>query len=397
MILSLNAGSSSLKFSLYGGPAESLLATGIVSRIGQDEATAVFEHADGGSDVNRLTPATHSVAARFLLDWLNLRIPMGEALAVGHRIVHGGSRTHHALISEEVWADIDAAATFAPLHNPPALEVIRATRDALGSHTPMAAVFDTAFFANLPEVAARYAIPWELSELYGIRRFGFHGLAHESMTRLAPGVLRRPEDQLTLITLQLGNGCSAALELNGRAVDTSMGLTPLEGLMMGTRSGSIDPTIVAFLAEREGISVNEVIDVLNSQSGLAGVSGVSSDWRDVEAAAAGGNQRAAVALGMFAYRVRKQIGAYITAAARRVDAVVFGGGIGEHSPGLRRLVLDGLEHVGIELDEVLNEERGIGETMAVGSPDSPTQVIVAHVDEMRVIAQATSDLTKGML
>ena len=389
MILAINVGSSSLKFSLF--PKDDLsepLATGAISRIGQGRPVASLE-TESDHDVLHLQGGTHESGAVEVIGWLGPRLANEDTVLVGHRVVHGGLRTEHALIDGEVEKAIESAAAFAPLHNPPALRVIRAVRQALGVGTPMVAVFDTAFFADLPEIASRYPIPWQMSERHGIRRYGFHGLAHEAMAGIAADVIGQSLDDLTVITLQLGNGCSAALVVNGRAIDTSMGLTPLEGLMMGTRSGSVDPAIVAFVAAREGVSAQAVVDILNSRSGLLGVSGVSTDWRDLEKAASEGNRRAAVAIGMFAYRVRKQIGAYLTAASGPVDAVVFGGGIGEHSAALRRLVLNDLGHLGVSLDASRNDANGSSQPRVVSPGDSPTAVLVARVDEMRGIARAT--------
>lgn len=388
MILAINVGSSSLKFSLF--PKDDLAkprATGAISRIGHGQPVAALE-AEGDHRVLHLHAGTHESAAVEVIGWLGPRLFDENTILVGHRVVHGGLRTEHALIDGNVEKAIESAAAFAPLHNPPALRVIRAVRQALGAGTPMVAVFDTAFFADLPELASRYPVPWQMSERYGIRRYGFHGLAHEAMAHIAAEVIGQSLDHLTVVTLQLGNGCSAALVVKGRAIDTSMGLTPLEGLMMGTRSGSIDPAIVAFVAEREGVSAQGVVDILNSRSGLLGVSGVSADWRDLERAAADGNGRAEIAIGMFAYRVRKQIGAYFAAAAGPVDAIVFGGGIGEHSAALRRLVLNDLGHLGVSLDASRNDANRSSQPRVVSSADSPTAVLVAHVDEMKGIARS---------
>ena len=340
-----NAGSSSLKHSVYDADRH---------RLGSGIAEGIAE------------PGAHESAAIAVIDSLGEH----RFLATGHRVVHGGTLTEHVVVDDGVISKLEQASALAPLHNPPALAVMRGVRNEMGSEVPSIAAFDTAFFSAIPDRVKEYPIPRELAHRHGIRRYGFHGLAHQSMLLHAANSLGRPPDQVSAITLQLGNGCSAALIEEGTAIDMSMGMTPLEGMMMGTRSGSIDPSIVATLAEGEELSASEAVAILNSASGLAGVSGVSSDLREIEDAANAGDERAVLAIEMFAYGIRKQIGAFL-AAAGPVEAVVFGGGIGENSERVRSTVIAGLERLGV---------------------GSEVPVLVASVDEMAVIARIVADL-----
>ncbi len=395
MIVALNAGSSSLKFALYEeidqGSEPSARAVGAVTRIHEPDPQAEASVRGAPSEAFPVDGSGHGAAVHAVLDFVRGHFPGTTVTAVGHRVVHGGEVHGHAMIDGAIEAAIERAVELAPIHNPPALDVIRRTREQLGSEVPMAAVFDTGFFADLDPRTRHYALPWDLAQRHGIQRYGFHGIAHHSMMESAGHLLERPTSGLSLITIQLGNGCSAALIHGGVAVDTTMGMTPLEGLMMGTRSGTIDPALVSLIAQREGLSAAEVTNLLNDESGLLGVSGVSSDMRDVMSAAESGNQRAALAVGMFAYRVRKQIGAFLTATGS-VDAIVFGGGIGERSSDMRRAVCEGLDHVGIDIDHAANTAHG-GGTADLSAPGAGVRTLVAEVDEMRTIAK----ITKGLL
>ncbi len=397
MILALNAGSSSLKFGVYrldekSSGAGHLVAEGLISRIGFSDASARIARVDEPAEVVSLPGHDHDRAAGFVLRWLDERDLLHGLRAVGHRVVHGGELTDHSLIDDRVQSAIERAASFAPIHNPPALAVIRHARQWFDPPVPMVGVFDTSFFAKLPSRAKYYAIPWILSERHGIRRFGFHGLAHEWMLMRGAQMLGRRPGDTTLITLQLGNGCSAAVIRSGHAVDTTMGMTPLEGLMMGTRSGSIDPALVDFMAEREEMTAAQVTALLNDESGLLGVSGVSSDVRDVSAAAEDGDERAALALEMFCYRVKKQIGAYM-AVAGPVDAVVFGGGIGEHSHSIRWRVCDDLQHLGVQIDLDASQSHDGGDA-DISDAAARVRSLVVEVDELRIIAETTASLTE---
>ncbi len=390
-LLAVNAGSSSLKYALFSVVENSDLlqeASGIVERIGRDGSRVEFVTADGARHLREERIGGHGAAARLMLEWLDGAGLLGSArsLAVGHRVVHGGSRfTAPAPIDAEVVDAIEALGDLAPLHNPPAVAAIRACRAALGDHVPMVAVFDTAFFSKLPPRARRYAIPRELADRHGIVRYGFHGLAHQYMTERATAMLERDPAELALVTLQLGAGCSAAAIDGGRPIDTTMGLTPLGGLVMATRSGSIDPSIVELLARKEGVTAADVVDLLNTESGLLGVSGLSSDMRDLAAAAADGHEDAAMAVDLFADRVRKQIGAY-AAALGRLDAVIFGGGIGEHDARMRARICDTLSILGIELDAERNRSA-VGREADIAGDDAAARVLVVPVDEMAVIAR----------
>lgn len=383
--LTVNCGSSSLKFDVLevqaGDPLVTRIARGTVERIG-DEASCTLKSGSGLIEYRRPL-ADHAEALEEAANMLQEAALMPGIEAVGHRVVHGGARFHApALIDETVIRAIEAASELAPLHNRPALAAIRAARNRLKS-IPMVATFDTAFYADLPEVAATYALPQELSERFGIRRFGFHGLAHRYMVEryqsLQPGV-----DRARLITLQLGSGCSATASQDGRPLDTSMGFTPLEGLIMGTRSGDIDPSLPLFLARQKGLSLDQVENLLNTQSGLLGISGRSNDMRDLLQAEKVGDERSALAIESFCYRVRKYIGAYL-AVLGGADALVFGGGIGEHSPELRRRICAGLEWAGPRLNDQANAE-GSGD-YRISRDGSGIEAWVFEVDEAKVIAQ----------
>jgi acetate kinase len=399
IVLTLNCGSSSLKFQVLAGdpgapPAGARrLARGLVERIG-DRATLAFQ-TEGGAALREREPVPdHEAAVRRVLAWLAVGDALGRGAAarmdaVGHRVVHGGERfTQPVLIDTDVVAEIEALEVLAPLHNAPSLAGIRAARTALGPDIPMVAVFDTAFHATMTEYAYRYAIPHELAVKHGIRRYGFHGLAYRSVLARYAELSGTPAGRATLVAFHLGNGCSAAAIKEGRSVDTSMGLTPLEGLVMGTRSGDVDPALIGHLARAEGVPAQEVERWLNERAGLLGLSGRSRDMRDLLARERE-DPRARLAVEVFCYRARKYLGAYL-AALGGAEAVVFSGGIGEHAPEVRARICAGMEWAGL----VVDPERNAG---AVGresrlSPDGarlPAYVIPA--DEERVIAQDTMD------
>jgi acetate kinase len=382
-VLALNAGSSSLKFALIDTRAGARLASGLVGEIGRPASASRFRY-DGGEAEDAPGAASHGEAVERVLGRLGAR-GLDEGLgATGHRVVHGGAAfAAPALIDDAVLETIDALRELAPLHNGPAVDALRAARAALPD-VPAVATFDTAFHAAMPEVAARYAIDPDLADRHGVRRYGFHGLAHRSMLEAyARHAGRAPED-VRVVTFQLGNGCSAAAVRGGRSIDTTMGLTPLEGLVMGTRSGDVDPALVGFLMRREDATVEEVETLLNHRSGLLGVSGRSRDMRELLEAEAAGDRRAALAVDLFCYRARKVLGSYL-AALGGADAVVLGGGIGANAPDVRARICGGMEWCGLRVDPDANA------ALVAPGPVSPAgaqpEVFVAEVDEETAIAR----------
>jgi acetate kinase len=394
-ILVLNCGSSSLKFELFSFGESSAdgtrLAEGNVGGIG-GRATIRTEVAGGGREQMEVEVADHGAATRWALQWLGANVMREPPDGVGHRVVHGGPRLFApAVIDERVLGEITAAGELAPLHNGGALDAIRTARDVLGEGVPMVAVFDTAFHHDLPERAARYAIPFDMADAHGIRRYGFHGLAHRYMSERAATLMRETPaaGELRLITMQLGSGCSAAAIRGGRPLDTSMGFSPLEGLVMVTRSGDIDPAVVRYLCEHGRMTVGEVDAWLNQRCGLLGVSGASGDVRELLARESRGGARAALAIDMFCYRLRKYIGSYL-AVLGGADAVVFGGGIGENAAEIRARTCRGMEWCGLRLDEGRNA-RVIGVEGEISADGSPVRALVIPVDEESVIARDTLD------
>ena len=395
-VLAINCGSATLKFALIetadGSTApghERQLAWGAIDRIGHN-GSIVFTASYGSQVREEATVKDHGEAVRRLLHLLK-SLGGNPPDAVGHRVVHGGDRFHQpTIVSNEVVEAIEGLSYLAPLHNHPSLAAIRAVREQLGAAMPQVATFDTAFHYALPERSARYAIPDGLAARHKIRRYGFHGLAHRYMMERYIAITGRPVAETKLITLQLGNGCSASAIAGGRPVDTSMGLTPLEGLMMGTRSGDVDPSLVVFLARREGVPPEEAEGWLNTRSGLLGVSGLAADMRDLLNAEGKGDHRAALAIDMFCYRVRKCVGAYL-AALGGADAVVFGGGIGENSPEIRTRILEGMEWCGIKLDETRNREA----ESRITADDAALHCYLVPVDEAVIIARDTARCLHG--
>jgi acetate kinase len=394
-ILVFNCGSSSLKFELIeidcqpGQQPEVVgrLARGTFEEIGPRGRITMSEK--NGHKLELLEPiADHQAAALRALDWLG---QFGSATidAVGHRIVHGGEQvTEPTSVTDATLSALNDASQFAPLHNPPAIAVLRAASEKL-SDVPAVVVTDTGFHHSLPEAARNYALPRLLAQRYGIRRFGFHGIGHAWMLERCAAMRGTHPERLNLVTLHLGAGCSATAIRQGQSVDTSMGLTPLEGLMMGTRSGDIDPAIFTFLAARQKLSPDQVERILNHESGLLGVSGISNDLREIEAAA-DHDHSAALAIEMFCYRVRKYIGAYI-AVLGHTDAIVFGGGIGEHSDTVRERVCTGLELLGIVINPETNRSAN-GREACISEKHSPIAVYVIPLDEESYIARAAARL-----
>ncbi|RKY74979.1 MAG: acetate kinase [Candidatus Latescibacterota bacterium] len=396
-ILVLNCGSSSIKYKLFDMPDGGELAGGLLERIGEE--TSLLSHRAGGRKVRvEGKVADHREGLKWVVEAL-LHPEHGtiggpsEIDAVGHRVVHGGERfTGSVLITPEVLDAVREFISLAPLHNPPNLMGIEAARELLPD-VPQVAVFDTAFHGTMPRYAYLYAIPYEYYENYHIRRYGFHGTSHRYVTLRAAQILGRPSEELKLITCHLGNGCSMAAVKGGRSVDTSMGFTPLEGLVMGTRSGDVDPAVIPFLARAEGMSADEVEEVLNKRSGLLGLSGVSNDMREVERASEAGDERAKVALEVFAYRVKKYIGAYV-AVLGGLDALVFTAGIGENSYKMREMICEGLEVFGIALDHERNR-RTVGRKEGdISREGSPVRVLVVPTDEELLIAKDTFEIVR---
>ncbi|MEJ2356852.1 MAG: acetate kinase [Deinococcales bacterium] len=375
-ILVVNAGSSSLKVKLF--PAEHSV---LVERIGADSnVVASFGPVDGHP------VARHDEALRLVLELLEGRLPAGGIRAVGHRVVHGGMRFSRPVrIDAAVEGIVDELAALAPLHNPANLEGIRAARAQLPD-VPHVAVFDTAFHAGMPARAFLFGLPVELYRERRIRRYGFHGTSHDYVSERAAALMGRPREGLKLVSLHLGNGASAAAVDGGRSIDTSMGFTPLDGLLMGTRSGAVDPGVLLHLL-RGGMDLETLDDLLNRRSGLLGLSGVSNDMRDVRAAADGGDDDARAALEVFAYRITKTVGAY-AAAMGGLDGIIFTGGIGENDARTRAESMAGLAFLGVDLDE----ERNASHARRISKNGSAVEVLVVPTDEERMIARATAEL-----
>lgn len=396
-ILVINCGSSSLKFQLIDAESEKLIAKGLCERIGIDGSKLTYAPTGGEKEETLAPMENHTDAIRLVLDALtNEKTGVVKSLdeigAVGHRIVHGGEKfAQSTLIDDEVMAAITECNDLAPLHNPANLIGINACKELMPD-TPMAAVFDTAFHQTMPEKAYMYGLPYEYYEKYKIRRYGFHGTSHSYVSKRAAEVLGKRYEDLKIIVCHLGNGASVSAVMNGKCVDTSMGLTPLEGLIMGTRSGDIDPAIIEFIAHKENKSIEEIMSLLNKKSGVLGLSdNLSSDFRDLEAGYRAGNPRAVNAMETFAYRVAKYIGAY-TAAMNGVDVICFTAGVGENSAFTRTMICQYLGYLGVELDEEANGKRG--EEIAISTPESRTVVMVIPTNEELAIARETYRLTR---
>jgi acetate kinase len=390
-ILVLNCGSATLKFQVIeigGGAADQKLARGIVDRIG-GPASFRFEAGGEVAEDKGASIADHDGAVRAVVAWLRAKPALSPIDAVGHRVVHGGDRFDQAVrIDDDVVAALEALFDLAPLHNPGAVGGIRAARKALGDGVPMAAAFDTSFHHTIPDPAALYAIPYELSVKHKIRRYGFHGLAHQyDLSRYAELNGKKP-NEVSAVTLHLGNGCSATAIRDGRSVDTSMGFTPLEGLVMGTRSGDVDPALLTYLARKEGVDAFEVESWLNQRSGLLGVSGLSNDMRELTAAYEN-NPRARLAVELFCYRARKYLGAYLAVLGGAAHAVIFSGGIGENAPMVRQMICRGMEWCGLKLDAGANASV-LGRDGCISDPRSRLRAYVIHTDEEAIIARETA-------
>ncbi|MDL0420113.1 acetate kinase [Caldifermentibacillus hisashii] len=394
-ILAINAGSSSLKFQLIEMPEEEVITKGLVERIGLNDG--VFTISVNGEKNKKVQDIpNHEVAVHLLLDQListGIIKSFNEIDGVGHRVLHGGEIfSDSAIITDEVLAEIEKLVDLGPLHMPPNISGIKVFRKIL-PNVPQVAVFDTAFHQTMPKSSYLYSLPYEYYEKYGIRKYGFHGTSHKYVTLKAAEMLGKPIEELRLISCHLGNGASIAAVHGGKSIDTSMGFTPLEGITMGTRSGSIDPALIPFIMKKTGQSAEEVINVLNKKSGLLGITGFSSDLRDIEEAANVGNERAELALTIFANHIHKYIGSY-AARMNGVDAIIFTAGIGENSAAVRERVLRGLEFMGVYWDKDLNREGG-GERF-ISYPFSPVKVLVIPTNEEVMIARDVIRLAKKL-
>jgi len=400
LVLVINCGSSSLKYELFDTTTEQVLASGLAERVGVGGGEeANLDHRPAGKDrYHREVPMPdHRVAVSVMVEALTdpehgVIQSLSDIGAVGHRVVHGGEEfTESVVIDQEVEDAIERFCELAPLHNPANLTGIRACRELL-PNVPHVAVFDTAFHQTMPRQAYIYGLPYDVYQEYGIRRYGFHGTSHRYVSAIASELLAErgiePAEQ-RIVTCHLGNGCSMAAVKGGVSIDTTMGFTPVEGLLMGTRCGDLDPALVYFLMDRLGLDTKGIDNYLNKQSGLLGVSGVGNDMRDVQTAAAEGNERAKIAVELFCYRVKKYIGAY-AAAMGGLDAVVFTAGIGENDPIVRTKSIEGLEFLGLAIDESRNSDPSLrGQIVDISTPDATARTFVIPTNEELMIARDT--------
>jgi acetate kinase len=390
-VLVLNCGSSSIKFQLRDTADHRVLARGLVSRIGEEGAQVELQR-DGSTETRRVPVPDHGRGLDLILEGLLDPASSGAGVtagvsAIGHRVVHGGTYlTAPVLLDAGAIARIEQCAALAPLHNPPALAGIREALRVLPA-TPQVAVFDTAFHATIPARAHVYALPHEYYRAHGVRRYGFHGISYQAVSQRADALLGGRLGELRVVIAHLGNGASIAAVDRGSCVDTSMGMTPLEGLVMGTRPGDVDPGVLLFMMRELGLSASEVDDVLNKQSGVLGLSGVSKDLRDVRCHAGAGDDRCRLALDLYAYRVKKYVGAF-AAAMGGLDALAFTAGVGENDPETRAQICEGLSFLGVDLDPAVNAQtRGV--ERIISAPDARVRVLVVPTDEERVIADET--------
>lgn len=394
-ILVINCGSSSLKFQLINSESEQCIAKGLCERIGIDGSVITYSPADGEKEKTVTPMPDHTEAIRLVLEALtNPKTGVVKSLdeigAVGHRVVHGGEKfAESVILDNEVMNAIEECNDLAPLHNPANLIGINACKKLM-PNTPMVGVFDTAFHQTMPQEAYLYGIPYEYYEKYKIRRYGFHGTSHSYVSKRAAELLGREYEDLKIIVCHLGNGASVSAVKNGKCVDTSMGLTPLEGLIMGTRSGDIDPAIIEFIAHKEGKSIDEIMNILNKKSGVLGLSdNLSSDFRDLEDGFDRGDENAVRAMNAYCYRVAKYVGAY-AAAMNGVDVICFTAGIGENGSLVRSMVCEYLGYLGVKLEEEANAKRG--EDLVISTSDSTTTVMMIPTNEELAIARETCRL-----
>lgn len=395
-VLVINAGSSSLKYQLIDMTDEAVLAKGLCDRIGIENSFIKQSRDDEEAVVLNKVLKNHKDAIEAVISALTdekigVIKSMSEISAVGHRIVHGGEKFNSsAIIDDKVMDAVRECIDIAPLHNPPNIIGIEACRQIM-PQVPMVAVFDTTFHSTMPDYAYMYALPYELYEKYGLRKYGFHGTSHKYVSERAALLLGKPLSDLKIITCHLGNGSSITAVNKGKSIDTSMGFTPLQGLAMGTRSGTIDPEVVTYLMEKEDLTVKGISTLLNKKSGVLGVSGVSSDFRDLHTAADEGNKRAQLALDIFAYGVKKFIGEYI-AVMNGVDAIVFTAGIGENNSTIRKHILDNIDFFGIKIDQEKNRIRG--QEIDISTEDATVRTLVIPTNEELAIARETLRLLK---
>lgn len=395
-ILVINCGSSSLKFQLINTDDESVLAKGLCERIGIDGSRIVYQP-NGGEKITTESPMpTHKQAIQMVLDSLvnpenGVIKSLDEVGAVGHRVVHGGEKfASSSLITEEMLKTVEECNDLAPLHNPANLIGINACKELM-PNTPMVGVFDTAFHQTMPSTAYLYGLPYSLYEKYKVRKYGFHGTSHSFVSKRTAEVLGKDYADIKTIVCHLGNGASICAVANGKSVDTSMGLTPLEGLVMGTRCGDIDPAVLEFIANKENLDIAGVMNILNKESGVYGLSQLSSDFRDLAAAAEEGNIKAQQAVDVFCYHVVKYIGSY-AAAMNGVDAIAFTAGVGENDGAVREKICSYLGYLGIEIDKEANSKRG--EEIVISTKDSKVKVLVIPTNEELAIARETLALVK---
>ncbi len=393
-VLVVNCGSSSLKFQLINSDTEAVAAKGLCERIGID-GRLVYQPAGGEKEITEAPMPTHTEAIQMVLDALvnpktGVLKSLDEVEAIGHRVLHGGSKiTQSVIINDEVISVIDECCDLGPLHNPANLMGIRACMKLMPGK-PNVAVFDTAFHQTMPAKAYRYAIPTKYYEKYAVRKYGFHGTSHSFVSKETIKYLGLDKDNSKVVVCHLGNGASISAVENGKCVDTSMGLTPLEGLIMGTRSGDLDPAVLEFVCKKENIDVKEMVRILNKESGVMALSnGLSSDFRDLEEAMDAGNEAATLAIDAFCYRVAKYVGSYV-AAMNGVDAIAFTGGIGENADVVRAKVLSYLGYLGIKMDPEMNKKRG--ENFVLSTEDSKVKVAVIPTNEELAICRETVEL-----
>ncbi|HEW92956.1 MAG TPA: acetate kinase [Thermotogaceae bacterium] len=399
LVLVINSGSSSIKYQLIDMKNEKVISKGLIERIGIEGSRMKHRKNDERFTIERNIP-NHEVGLSLLLDVLQdekmgVIKDLSDIKAVGHRVVHGGERFAGSVrIDNEVLKAIEENIKLAPLHNPPNIAGIKAAMKLLPD-VPQVAVFDTAFHQTMPKIAYLYAIPYEYYEKYKIRRYGFHGTSHRYVSKRAAEILGKRYEELKIITCHLGNGASIAAVKYGKSIDTSMGFTPLEGLVMGTRSGDLDPAIVTYLQEVENLSANEVYEILNKKSGVLGLSGISSDMREIEDGALEGDPTARLTLDIYEYRIAKYIGAY-AAAMNGIDVIVFTAGVGENSPILREEICENyLEYLGIKIDKKKNDVKG--EEVIISTSDSKVSVLVVPTNEELVIARDTKEIVERNL
>lgn len=398
-ILVLNCGSSSIKYQLFDIEKKEVLAKGGIEKIGLEGSFLKFNLPNGEKETITTAIPEHTTGVRMIIDILTSAKygvvgSINEIDAVGHRMVHGGEKfSKSTLLTDEVLKDFAACSDLAPLHNPANLKGVDAVRE-IAPEMPQVGVFDTSFHQTMPDYAYMYALPYELYEQYGVRRYGFHGTSHRYITKRALAMMGVEAQGTRIITCHIGNGGSITAVKDGKSIDTSMGLTPLEGLMMGTRSGDVDPGAIPFIMEKLNLDGHGLSDLLNKKSGVAGISGVSSDMREVNAAAESGNKRAKLSNTMYFYRIKKYIGAY-AAAMGGVDAIVFAGGVGENQFDCRSEVLSGLEFLGVELDQEVNA-RTRGEEAVLSTPESKVKVLLIPTDEELMIASDTYEIVKEL-